>query len=118
MHRAASPLTLAYRGESLTFDMPGWCSGQSAEGMHTKEDMRASDRTLNRLEARAEGLLEPEAIRRIRERLGLIQQQAGELIGGGPWAFQRYGVGNLLPSQTFSSALRLLDRYPQALTVL
>jgi HTH-type transcriptional regulator/antitoxin MqsA len=80
--------------------------------------MRVSDRALNRLRAQAEGLLEPEDVRRIRRRLGLTQQAAGELIGGGPRAFQKYETGDLLPSRAISSALLLLDRDPSGLAAL
>ena len=73
---------------------------------------------LHRLKARAQGLLEPEAIRRIRLKLGLSQQAAGEVIGGGPRAFQKYETGDLLPSRAICSALILLDRDPKALNAL
>ncbi len=59
-------MTLTYKEESITFDMPGWYSDQSEEGVHTGSDMKVSDRILNRLKARSEGLLEPEEVRRIR----------------------------------------------------
>ena len=36
----------------------------------------------------------PDEIRNIRERLGLTQVEAGELIGGGPRAFTKYRVGD------------------------
>ena len=117
MKRGVRPVTLAYKGESITFDMPGWYCGAS-EGIHTGEDLKVSDRVLNRLKARTEGLLEPEEIRRIRKRLGLSQLAAGEIIGGGPRAFQKYEMGDLLPSRAISSALALLDHDPQALRVL
>jgi HTH-type transcriptional regulator / antitoxin MqsA len=118
MHRAVRPLTLAYKNESVTFDMPGWYCDASDEAIHTGADMKVSDRMLNRLKARAEGLLAPDEIRRIRKTLGLTQEQAGELIGGGPRAFQKYETGDLLPSRAISSALALLDHDPTALTVL
>jgi HTH-type transcriptional regulator/antitoxin MqsA len=111
-------MTLNYRSQSITVDMPGWYSDVSAEGIHTGEDMKVSDRALNRMKAREEGLLEPEEIRRIRKKLGLNQVQAGELIGGGPRAFQKYEAGDLLPSRAISSALALLDNDPQGLRVL
>lgn len=118
MHRAVRPMTLAYKGASITFDMPGWYRDQSAESIHTGEDMKVSDRMLNRLKAQSEGLLEPEEIRRIRKKLGLTQEAAGLLIGGGPRAFQKYETGELLPSRAISSALALLDHDPDGLTVL
>jgi HTH-type transcriptional regulator/antitoxin MqsA len=118
MYRAVRPLTLTYKGESMTVDMPGWYCDQSNESIHTGDDMKVSDRALNRLKARAEGLLAPEEIRRIRKKLGLTQEVAGELIGGGPRAFQKYEIGELVPSRAISSALVLLDHDPKALAVL
>jgi len=43
---------------------------------------------------------------------------AGEIIGGGPRAFQKYEAGDLLPSRAISSALTLLDHNPEGLTIL
>ena len=63
MHRGVRPMTLTYKDVSTTFDMPGWYCNSSAESIHTGEDMKVSDRMLNRLKARVEGLLEPEEIR-------------------------------------------------------
>ncbi len=80
--------------------------------------MIVSDRVLNLLKARAEGLVEPDEIRRIRNKLHLTQEQAGNLIGGGPRAFQKYEAGDLLPSRAISSALTLLDNDPSALALL
>lgn len=118
MYRGIRPMTLTYKGESITFDMPGWYCDQSEESIHTGEDMKVSDRTLNRLKARSEGLLEPEEIRSIRKKLHLSQEAAGLMIGGGPRAFQKYESGDLLPSRAACSALALLRHDPNALTVL
>jgi len=118
MYRGVRPMTLTYKGESLTFDMPGWYCDQSEESIHTGNDMKVSDRMLNLLKARSEGLLEPEQIRRIRKKLHLTQEAAGIIIGGGPRAFQKYESGDLLPSRAISSALLLLDHDPEALPLL
>lgn len=118
MHRGVRPVTLTYKGESITFDMPGWYCDESDEGIHTGKDMKISDRMLNRLRARSEGLLEPEEIQRIRKKLRLSQEAAGLLIGGGRRAFQKYESGDMLPSRAIVSVLLLLDASPQALEVL
>ena len=118
MHRGERPLTLTYRGESITVPMPGWYSDDLEDGIHSGADMKISDRALNLLKARAEGLPDPAEIRRIRKKLKLTQAQAGQLIGGGPRAFQKYEAGDLLPSRAVASALALLDRDPQGLAVL
>jgi HTH-type transcriptional regulator/antitoxin MqsA len=112
MQRDVRPLTLTWKGRSITIDMPGWYAPGSDESVHTGQDMKVSDRALNRLKAEAEGLLLPEEIRHIRKKLGLSQREAGLIIGGGPRAFQKYESGEVLASRAISSALRLLDRQP------
>jgi HTH-type transcriptional regulator / antitoxin MqsA len=67
MRRDVRPLTLTYKGESITFDMPGWYCDQSDVSIHTGKDMKLSDRMLNRIKARSEGLLDLEDTRRIRK---------------------------------------------------
>ncbi len=118
MDRDTRPMTLAYKGESITFNMPGWYCDSSDESIHAGQDMKVSDRTLNRLKARVEGLLKPDEVRRIRKKLNISQTEAGQMIGGGPRAFQKYESGDLLPSRAISSALALLDHDPKGLTVL
>ena len=118
MHRDVRPLTLTYKGKSMMFKMPGWYCDSSKESIHTGEDMKVSDRMLNRLKARAENLLEPDEIKRIRKKLGLSQVTAGQMIGGGPRAFQKYESGDLLTSRAISNALVLLDHNPKALAIL
>lgn len=118
MFRDVRPMTISYKGYTATFDMPGWYCDASDESIHSGEDMKTSDRALNRLKAKVEGLLEPEAVRRIRKRLHLTQKDAGRLIGGGPNAFQKYESGEVVVSHAVMSALLLLEEYPAGLAVL
>jgi HTH-type transcriptional regulator/antitoxin MqsA len=118
MHRGVRSMTLRYQTETITFSMPGWYCDASDESIHTGDDMKVSDRVLNRLKAQFEGLLNPEEIRRIRKKLRLSQVEAGTIIGGGPRAFQKYEAGDLLPSRAINSALLLLDHNPAALRIL
>lgn len=119
MKRGERSLTLTYKDQSITVVMPGWYSSDSsAEGLHSNDDMKVSDRALNLLKARVEKLLEPQEIKRIRKKLGLTQVEAGELLGGGPRAFQKYESGDALPSRAICTALRLLDKDPAGLKVL
>ena len=119
MTRGVRPMTLAYKGRSIVVDMPGWYADDGVtDSVHSGEDMKVSDRALHRLKAQAEGLLEPEDVRRIRRKLRLSQREAGLVIGGGPNAFQKYEAGDVVVSHAISSALRLLDAHPDALAVL
>ncbi len=60
MRRGARPMTLAYKGARMTFDMPGSYCATSDESIHTGEDMKVSDRALNRLKAATKCLPLPE----------------------------------------------------------
>ena len=50
----ARPLTLNYKGLSVTFPMPGFYCVNCGEGVHNGKDMEASDRALNLLKAQVE----------------------------------------------------------------
>ena len=113
MVRGLRPVTLSYKGRSRTFAMPGWYADGVEEGIHSGEDMKVSDRELNRLKAEADKLLTPDQVRAIRRKLRLSQRDAGLVIGGGPRAFQKYESGEVLVSRGIASALRLLDRHPE-----
>lgn len=62
--------------------------------------------------------LTPDRIRAIRESLGLTQEEAGRLLGGGPRAFTKYETGTLEPTTAANSLLRVLEGYPDALWIL
>ena len=80
--------------------------------------IETSDRALNELKIKAENLLPPAEVRRIRRKLRLTQASAGALLGGGPNAFHKYESGAVLPSQAICSTLCILDEYPDAMEVL
>jgi len=63
-------------------------------------------------------LLSAQEVKRVRENLGLTQVEAGELLGGGLRAFQKYESGVIKPAATTSNLLRLLDADPSALRTL
>ena len=60
----------------------------------------------------------PHEIRAIREKLGLTQVEAGELLGGGPRAFTKYEAGKVRPAASVAQLLRLLDANPNAVNAL
>ena len=45
-------MTIAYKDQSATFEMPGWYCDECGESIHTGEDMKVSDRMLDQLKAR------------------------------------------------------------------
>ncbi|MBG0794219.1 type II toxin-antitoxin system MqsA family antitoxin [Methylocystis sp. H62] len=70
------------------------------------------------MELKASGELSPPEIRRIREKIGLTQVEAGELLGGGPRAFTKYESGTIKPTTATANLLRLLDVKPSAIITL
>nr|WP_294504424.1 type II toxin-antitoxin system MqsA family antitoxin [uncultured Rhodopila sp.] len=54
-------------------------------------------------------------IRRIRRKLGLSQEAAARLTGGGHNAFSRYERGEATPMPAVVNLFRLLDRHPELL---
>jgi HTH-type transcriptional regulator / antitoxin MqsA len=113
MIRDVRPMELTYKGQSVTIQMPGWYCANSGESIHTGVDMAVSDAALKSLKIKVEKLLTPEEIKRIRQKLGLTQREAGEVIGGGPNAFQKYESGDVLLSKGMSNFLRVLEKHPE-----
>lgn len=56
-----------------------------------------------------------EELRRIRRKLGLSQQKAALLTGGGHNAFSRYERGEAAPMPAVVNLFKLLDRHPKLL---
>lgn len=113
MVRDTRSMTISYKSQSSTFDMPGWYSTECDESIHTAEDMKVSDSALKELKIRVENLLRPQEVKRIREKFGLTQREAGAIIGGGPNAFQKYEQGIVTVSKGISNFLRVLERHPE-----
>ena len=91
----------------------GWYCDASDERINTAEDMRFSDAALRELRIEVENLLRPQDVKRIREKFGLTQREAGTVTGGGPNAFQKYEQGTVTVSKGISNFLRVLERHPE-----
>ena len=119
MTRGVRTTTVKYRGlESKPFEQPGlWCQSCD-EGLLSFKDMAVSARQMNILKAQVEHLLQPSEVKRVRKKLGLTQKEAGQILGGGTNAFQKYESADVLTSQAISNLLRLLENDPSALEIL
>lgn len=104
---------LEYKDYTTTIRTKGWWCGSCGEGILAAEALKASERAFLELKADVDGLLRPEEVAEVRKRLRLSQRRAGELLGGGPRAFQKYESGQVMVSAAMSNLLRLLDRDPR-----
>lgn len=115
MVRGVRPRTWTYKRRSITVEQPGWwCPVDAAHDVVLDEsDADATEPLLLAHRARVDGGMPPSEVRRIRERLGLSQREAGRVIGGGPLAFHKYEKGEVATTQAVGKFLRLLDRHPE-----
>lgn len=110
--------TIRYKSDSVEIDQPAWWCRDCGEGILDSADSAIADRAFAALKARAEGVLPPAAVARIRKQLKLSQRKAGELLGGGLRAFQRYEAGTVTLSKPMSNLLTILERQPDLLAML
>ena len=111
--------TVEYGGlVSPPYNQPGlWCESCN-EGVLSFKEMEVGTREMHKLKAQVECVLQPSDVKRIRNKLGLTQKQAGLILGGGQNAFQKYESAEVVTSQAISNLLRVLDHNPSSLQVL
>lgn len=112
MVRDVRPDEVVYKGHSEKIDQPGWYCQGCDEVVLDGADSAVADEAFIRLRAEVDGVLTPQEVARIRQRLGLSQRQAGALLGGGPRSFQKYESGTDWVTKAMANLLRLLDRDP------
>jgi HTH-type transcriptional regulator / antitoxin MqsA len=91
-----------------------WCT-RCDEAIFDAKTLSERERAFLELKAEVDNVLGPAEVAAVRKKLGLSQRKAGELIGGGPRAFQKYESGKQAVSVPMSNLLRLLDRDPRRL---
>ena len=88
------------------------------EGFVTPQQMRAHSRAVKNEVRKRNGLLPPEKIAAIRERLGLTQAELEDALGTGPKMVVRWESGKVIQSRGHDNMLRLLHRDPSLLASL
>ncbi|MEA2839484.1 MAG: HTH-type transcriptional regulator / antitoxin MqsA [Methylobacteriaceae bacterium] len=111
--RGVRPFEVAYKGESITVELPGYYPAGQGEGVHVGNDMSVVDQALRALKEKIEGVPSPATIRRVRSKLKLSQREAGALLKVGENAFYKYERGLAEPSGPTSQLIKVLDRHPE-----
>lgn len=106
---------LAYKGQERVVRTLAWWCTKCGEAIVAGKALLARDRAFQKLKAEVDHVLGPAEITTVRERLHLSQRKAGEVLGGGPRAFQKYESGKQAVSVPMSNLLRLLARDPARL---
>ena len=111
--RGVRPFAVAYKGERITVDLPGYYPAGEGEGVHVGSHMDAVDEALRALKEQTEDVLSPATIRRVRAKLKLSQREAGALLKVGENAFDKYERGLVEPSGPTGVLIGILDRHPE-----
>jgi HTH-type transcriptional regulator/antitoxin MqsA len=106
---------LKYQGHERTIRTLGWWCTKCGEGILAGDALKDHETAFFAFKAEVDGVLAPGEIVRVRQKLGLSQRKAGELLGGGPRAFQKYESGAQAASAPMSNLLRLLANDPSRL---
>ena len=115
LKRGIRSTVIRYKGLERTVDLPGWYPEDGDDGIISGPDARLADHALHEMKAEIANLPSPDDVRRIRQRLKLSQRRAGEVLGGGPRAFQKYESGEVAVSRPMANLLRLLEHDPARL---
>lgn len=106
---------LRYRVRERTIKTVGWWCTKCGEGILSGEALKSHEMAFVAFKADVDGVLAPREVAAARQKLGLSQRKAGELLGGGPRAFQKYESGSQATSAPMSNLLRLLAKDPSRL---
>ena len=113
LSRRVRPQIVAFGSMSRVVDVPGWYPDDDGDSIHSGADLREKDEVFRELRD-AYG----KHVRRVRKSLHLSQVEAGELLGGGPRAFQKYESGVMAPSEAAVGLIEILAQDPTKIEVL
>lgn len=98
-----------YKNASMTILQPQSYCEACNEGFLSYEDIKATKKELADFKREQDCLLKSDDIKRLRKKIGLTQEKAAELFGGGVRAFHKYETGEVIQSRPLDLVLRLLD---------
>lgn len=113
LRREIRQQTIVVGSLSRTVDVPGWYPADDSDAIHSGADLKASNEAFKAL--REEYATHVKAVRK---KLGLTQEEAGVIIGGGKRAFQKYESGRTPPSDAAVGLIEVLARHPEEVATL
>ena len=113
LRRDARMQTLSVGSLLREVEVPGWYPEDDGDSIHSGAELQAIDQAY--LELRAAYAARVKAVRK---KLGLTQEEAGRIIGGGRRAFQKYECGTMQPSEAAVGLIEILDRHPNEVATL
>lgn len=103
---------VTYAAHRRAFEVEGhWCTSCD-EAIFEGPSLTKAERVFIELRAEVDGVMLPEQVAKVRERLNMSQREASALLGGGPRAFQKYESGRTPVSVPMNNLLTLLGNDP------
>tara|TARA_R110001583_G_scaffold193799_1_gene363117 strand:+ start:391 stop:978 length:588 start_codon:yes stop_codon:yes gene_type:complete len=84
------------------------CASETA----TAAQMRDNKRAMIAFKKQADGLITGADVKAMRQSLGLNQDQAARMFGGGPVAFSKYENDDVVQSEPMNNLLKVSKRFP------
>lgn len=110
--------SVEYKGKSAVLDAHyAVCDACGSEQTNAAQ-ARMNKRAMLAFKKRVAGLLTGAEVRAVRERLGIKQQEAARLFGGGPVAFSKYENDDVMQSDAMDKLLRVAANVPGAFAYL
>lgn len=101
--------SIQYKNKTLTIEMTGDYCEECGEGFFDDKEQALITNRILLAKRKADNLLAPENIRRIRKKAKLTQKEAQEIFGGGINAFSKYERAEVTQPQSTDLLLRLID---------
>jgi HTH-type transcriptional regulator/antitoxin MqsA len=113
LRRDVRPQTVCVGSLSREIDVPGWYPGDDGDAIHSGADLKVLNEAFKTLREEYAA-----HVKSVRKKLGLTQEEAGVIIGGGKRAFQKYESGRTPPSDAAVGLIELLARHPEEVATL
>lgn len=113
LRRDARVQTVSVGSMSREVEVPGWYPEDDGDSIHSGAELQALDQAYPELRTAY-----ATRVKAVRKKLGLTQEEAGRIIGGGRRAFQKYESGATPPSEAAVGLIEILDRHPEELETL
>ncbi|HGM5834612.1 TPA: type II toxin-antitoxin system MqsA family antitoxin [Serratia marcescens] len=110
---------LTYKGKTkllpVRYSLCACCGSE----IGSQADLRENKRIANDFKKHVDGLLTGSQLRSKRcDVLGISQQEAAEIFGGGPKAFSKYESDDVIQSEAMDKLIRLASAIPEAMQLL
>jgi HTH-type transcriptional regulator/antitoxin MqsA len=104
---------LRYKGQDIDVPVAFSVCDVCGDEFLATDQIRLNDRAVVAAKRKADGLLSPDEVKEARHALGLNQEQAALLFGGGRNAFSKYERGEVAQSVAMDRLIRVYRAHPE-----